>query len=85
MQNDNDGARGQAVWNTAGALGAAAVVLALVYFLIEALKPLAAGDWGSVGYAIVGISIILLFVALFLLLRWLVPKWVSAGENRFRG
>ncbi|MYK35903.1 MAG: hypothetical protein F4045_12600 [Chloroflexi bacterium] len=85
MQNGGNGTRARAVWNTAGALGAAAVALVGVYFLIEVLKPLVGGEQGAVGYAIVGITIVVVYVGLFLLLRWLAPKWVASGENRFPG
>lgn len=85
MENDGNGTRARAVWNTAGALGAAAVALVGVYFLIEVLKPLVGGEQGAAGYAIVGITIVVVYVGLFLLLRWLAPKWVASGENRFQG
>ena len=85
MQNGENGTRARAVWNTAGALGAAAMTLIGVYFLIEVLKPLVGGEMGGVGYAIVGVTLIVVYMGLVLLLRWLAPKWVAAGENRFKG
>lgn len=85
MQNDGNGTRARAVWNTVGALLASAVALVVTYFLIEVLKPLVAGDYGPAGYVAVAVAIVVLYVALFLLLRWLAPKWVASGENRFQG
>ena len=85
MQNDGNGTRARAVWNTVGALGAAAVALIGIYFLIEVLKPLVGGEMGPAGYAIVAITLIVVYVGLFLLLRWLAPKWVASGESRFPG
>ena len=86
MQNDGNGTRARAVWNTVGALLAAAVALVVTYALIEVLKPLVAGDYGPLGYVpSVAVAIVVLYVALFLLLRWLAPKWVASGENRFQG
>lgn len=85
MQNGGNGTRSRAVWNTIGALGAAAAALVVTYFLIEVLKPLVAGDQGLVGYVSVAVAVVVLYVALFLLLRWAAPKWVASGENRFRG
>ena len=85
MQNDGNGTMSRAIWNTVGALLAAAVALVVTYFLIEVLKPLVAGDYGLVGYVSVAVAVVVLYVALFLLLRWLAPKWVASGENRFPG
>lgn len=85
MQNDGNGTRARAVWNTIGALGAAGVALVVTYVLIELLKPLVAGDQGPVGYVAVAVAVVVLYVALFLLLRWLAPKWVASGESRFQG
>lgn len=85
MQNDGNGTRARAVWNTVGALLASAVALVVTYALIEVLKPLVAGDQGPLGYVAVAVAIVVLYVALFLLLRWLAPKWVASGENRFQG
>ena len=85
MQNDGNGTRARAVWNTVGALLASAVALVVTYALIEVLKPLVAGDYGPLGYVAVAVAIVVLYVALFLLLRWIAPKWVASGENRFQG
>ena len=85
MQNDGNGTRARAVWNTVGALLAAAVALVVTYVLIEVLKPLVAGDYGPVGYVSVAVAIVVLYMVLFLLLRWLASKWVVSGENRFQG
>ncbi len=85
MQNDGNGTRARAVWNTVGALLASAVALVVTYALIEVLKPFVAGDYGPLGYVGVAVAIVVLYVALFLLLRWIAPKWVASGENRFQG
>ena len=74
---------GRAVWNILGALALALVSLVGSYWLIKAMTPLMAGDYGLVGGAGAVITIIGLFVLLFIVLLRIVPMWVSFGERKF--
>ncbi len=74
---------GRAIWNTAGALGLAAAILGGTFVLVEYVFTTLLTDWGAGGYAIVGGSIVVIFVVLFVVLQKLIPWWVSIGEQRF--
>lgn len=86
MAEQNGGmVAGRAVWNILGALALSVLAIVGAYWLIELLEPLMAGESGMIGGAVVVISIIGLFVVLFLVLLRIVPMWVRVGEKRFRG
>ncbi len=74
---------GRAIWNTAGALGLAAVILGGTFVLVEYVFTMLLTDWGAAGYAVVGASIVAGFAILFVVLMRLIPWWASMGEQRF--
>ena len=76
---------GRAVWNVLGALALSVLAVLGAYWLIKVLEPLMAGDGGLIGGIVVVVSVVGLFVVLFIVLLRIVPMWVGAGEKRFKG
>ncbi len=75
---------GRAVWNIGGALALSLAALAGIYWLIRLITPLLEGDWGRFGVVVVIVSIVGLFIILFVALLKIVPMWADAGENLFK-
>ncbi len=74
---------GRAIWNIGGALVLSLASLVGAYWLVKGITPWMTGDYGILGGAGAVISIIGLFVVLFLFLLWVVPRWVRLGEQKF--
>ena len=59
------------------------MILGGTFVVVEYVFTSLLTDWGAAGYAVVGVSIVVFFVLLFVVLPKLIPWWVSKGDQRF--